>query len=80
MVGEIEAARLALEPDAPDRPAGLRLAVSMQLVLPALKARPATLPKEALASFALQVSMAASARTCTRRQLQQPPTLLMGTT
>ena len=39
VAGQLAASRLALEPDAPGRPAGYRLAVDMQLVLPALKAR-----------------------------------------
>lgn len=39
VAGQLAASRLALEPDTPARPAGYRLAVDMQLVLPALKAR-----------------------------------------
>lgn len=39
VAGELQASKLALEPDGPERPRGLRLAVGMQLVLPALKVR-----------------------------------------
>ncbi len=39
VAGELEAGRLALERDAPARPGSYRLSASMQLVLPALKAR-----------------------------------------
>lgn len=39
VAGELQASKLALEPDGPARPRGLRLAVGMQLVLPALKVR-----------------------------------------
>ena len=37
VAGELQASKLALEPDGPERPRSLRLAIGMQLVLPALK-------------------------------------------